>query len=982
MYLKYIRASGFKSFADKTEIEFKPGITGIVGPNGSGKSNIVDAIRWVLGEQSVKNLRGDSSMSDIIFTGSSSRNGDNHALVALTFDNTDHYLNSEYNEIEIKRVLYKTGENEYYINNSKVRLKDIADLFLDTGASKESFNIISQGAIADIVNSRPIDRRVIFEEAAGVLKYKKRKEETLRKLAKTNDNLEKINLLADELLVTLTPLKEQASIAQKYLDYNETLQKQEIALIAHDISKLSQDEKETKDNIEKLTKEIQDLSNTYTVDDANLEKLKLEELKLDSNIENKNKDIMYLVNELSELESKKQITIERKKYEVDDQKLESNIINLKEEILKLNNTLKTNNKELDILNKDKATKNLEIIENKKILETIEKDRDYNQNISNKLNKEILQINNKIEIITDNINNDSKLPYAIKNILNNVRLKGIHNIFIKLIEVSDKYSTAIETSLGSSSNVLVVDNELVAKEAISYLKENKLGRVTFYPLSIIKGKYISDDILKKIDNIPGYIGIASDLIKYDKKYKEIVLSLLGNIIVVDNIDSLNRIGKLIDYKYRVVSLDGEILYAGGAIAGGANKLNRGILSEKNELDNLNKELISKKEELDNITKTLEDINNKYQNSLDNYNKILRENSIIEDRIKEKNKYLNTLNNDINTKNKELEGTVNITNNSLDKELDDILKRYYEVSNNKEVLETELNKLKSDKFNLNNKKLELEKKYKEYNNSYNNKSNILKSEEIKLGKIDVKLDNLLLLLNETYSMTYERASKEYILDIDPENARLQVNNIKAKIKELGIVNTGSIAEYERINNRYEFLTKQKQDLEESITNLLSIIDEMDEIMKNNFQETFTKIKEEFAKVYKTLFKGGEGILSLTEPDNLLETGIEIHALPPGKKLNSIALLSGGEKTLTAIALLFAILNVKIVPFVVLDEVEAALDEANVETFGKYLKDKKDRSQFIIITHKKKTMEYADTLYGITMQESGVSKLVSVKLEDKNI
>jgi len=980
MYLKYIRASGFKSFADKMEMEFKPGITGIVGPNGSGKSNIVDAIRWVLGEQSVKNLRGNNLMSDIIFAGSKTRKEDSRAIVSLTFDNSDHYINSEYSEVEIKRVLYKTGDNEYYINNAKVRLKDVTDLFMDTGASKESFNIISQGAVADIINSKPENRRVIFEEAAGVLKYKRRKEETLKKLAKTNDNMEKIDLLTSELLVTLTPLKEQAEVARKYLEYKSDLEKQEIALIANDITNINDDYERVKSNIDKLNKELQDLSSTYSIDDANLEKIKLEEIKIDEKIENKNKDIMYLVKEISELESKKQLTIERKKYEVDDQKLESNIISLKEDILKLDNLKSSTNKEIELLDKDIKLKNLELMEAKKMVLQVEKDRDYVNNGYNKLNKEILQLNNRLEILNDNINNDSKIPFSVKSILNNVRIQGVHNILGKLIDVNEKYSLAIDVALGANSNVLVVDNEHVAKEAIEYLKTNKLGRATFYPLNIIKGRYIDQEVISSIYNDSGYIGIASDLVKYDKKYRDIVLSQLGNIIVVDNIDTLNRIGKQVKYKYRIISLDGEILYSGGAISGGNNKNNRGLLSEKNEIDKINRELIEKDNELKELSSNLDNIENNYRNNLNRVNELARELSIIEEKINQKKAYLDNLSRESNEKNKELEGTINVSNNSLDKELDDILKKYYEVLNNKEVLEKELTKFKNDKFTITNKKNELEKKYRDYNTNYNSKSNLLKNEEVKLGKMDVKLDSLLLSLNQNYSITYEKAKKEYILDTDEESARLSVNNLKSKIASLGDVNTGSISEYERLNTRYEFLTKQKQDLEDSINDLLSVINEMDEIMKTNFLETFNKVKEEFTNVFKTLFKGGEGILTLTDPDNLLETGIEIEALPPGKKLNSIALLSGGEKTLTAIALLFAILNIKTVPFVVLDEVEAALDEANVNTFGKYLQTKKDRSQFIIITHKKKTMEYADSLYGITMQESGVSKLVSVRLEDK--
>ena len=979
MYLKYIRAEGFKSFADKLELEIKPGITGVVGPNGSGKSNIVDAIRWVLGEQSVKALRGDNAMSDIIFAGSKSRKGNTRAVVSLTFDNSDNYLNSEFKEVEIKRVLYKTGDNEYYINNTRVRLKDVIDLFLDTGASKESFNIISQGAVVDVINSKPESRRVIFEEAAGVLKYKKRKEDTLKKISKTNDNIEKINLLTNELLGTLEPLKEQAEVAKKYIEYKDKLEKQEIALIANDITIINKEYQDVKEIIEKTSKELQDLSNNYTSSDNRLEKLKLDNIKIDESIDNKNKSIMFLVNSLSELQSQKQINIERQKYKVDDQKLEGNIINLKEDIFNIENNINIANKDIDNIKVELNVKELELLKCNKDIDSLDIERKSYNNEINRLDRELLQTKNRIDIINDNIANDTKLPYAVKSIISNVRLEGVKGVLAKLIDVDDKYSMAIEVSLGANSNVIVVEDENVAKKAIKYLKENKLGRATFYPMNIIKGRSLDKDVIANIINDKGYIGIASDLVKYDKRYKEIVLNQLGNIIIVDNIDSMNRIGKLVNYKYRVVSLDGDILYSGGAISGGINKVNRGILLEKKEIDDLEREYKNKKIELDDNNDYLEKINNKYKDADSNRIGLITEISALKEKMEQKNTYLIELSNNLNNKKSELEGINNISSNSLNSELDDILKKYYEVSNNKDILEKELSKLKNDKFTITNEINELEKEYRNYNSKYNFKQNILKNEEIKLGKLDVKLDSLLLVLNENYSMTYERAKEEYILDDDAETVRLSVNNLKAKIMELGEVNTGSISEYERLNTRYNFLDKQRKDLEDSIDSLLNIITEMDEIMKSNFISTFEKIRVEFSKVFKELFKGGDAVLELTDPDNLLETGVEISALPPGKKLNSIALLSGGEKTLTAIALLFAILNVKPVPFVVLDEVEAALDEANVESFGNYLKSKKDNSQFIIITHKKKTMEYADALYGITMQESGVSKLVSVRLED---
>ena len=597
---------------------------------------------------------------------------------------------------------------------------------------------------------------------------------------------------------------------------------------------------------------------------------------------------------------------------------------------------------------------------------------------NNLNKDIMNLNNKIDILSENIVNDTKLPYSVKNVINNVRLHGIHGVLGKLIDVSEKYVTAIDVSLGANINVIVVDDEKCAKEAINYLKENKLGRATFFPISIIKSRNVLYEDVEKIKNIDGYIGTADSLVKYDSKYKNIVMNQLGNVIVVDNIDTLNKIGKIIQYKYKIVSLDGEVSFAGGAITGGTTKNSSGIINQKYELEDFKKDLNLKKSKLANLEIEFERINKEINSSALSLESTQREVILLSEQINLKNSHLKELQNTYSLKNNELLGTQNKENNSLDKELDDIVNEYYEKQALKDKETKDLDRLKSQKSDLSTEISELEKEYREMNSQITQKQNELKLEEIKLGKMDVKLDNLLLNLNENYSLTYEKARMEYELDIDEETARLTVNNLKSKIKSLGEVNIGSISEYERLNERYTFLDNQRVDLDKSVTSLMQVIEEMDEIMKVRFVEVFEKISEEFKVVFRKLFKGGEGILELTNPDDILNTGIEISALPPGKKLNSIALLSGGEKTLTAIALLFAILNVKPVPFVILDEVEAALDEANVDAFGSYLLSRKERSQFIIITHKKRTMEYADVLYGITMQDSGVSKLVSVKLE----
>lgn len=979
MHLKSIRAYGFKSFADKIDLEIKDGITAIVGPNGSGKSNIVDAVRWVLGEQSIKSLRGSDAMSDIIFSGSKTRPAQNRAYVALTFDNTDHYLNSDFKEVEIKRVIYNTGENEYYINNSKVRLKDITDLFLDTGAGNDSFNIISQGSVSDIISSKPESRRIIFEDAAGVLKYKKRKEVSLKKLEKTKENLARVKLVIDELDRSVKPLKKQSEVAKKYLTLTNELKNTEIALIAKDIATINIDYKKIKREVEDLQKELASVSSNNSEDNSKLEKLKLESLKLEESITSKNNEFVKLTENLASLEAEKLVTMERKKYDTDKNKIEEALLKLKEEQLSIKKEIATEKVKLEDIINDIKEKSIEKdeLDNKIITAKVQKN-----NLITKINetsKEILILENKIEILESNIENNTKLPSAVRSVLNNMRLSGVHNIIGNLIETNNIYQTAIDTALGSAANFLVVEDEQATKECIDFLKNNHLGRATFFPLNIIKARSIPESDLLKIKNHNGFLNLASSLVKYDKMYDNIIKNQLGNVIVVKDMNSLNEIGKILEYKYRIVSLEGEILYTGGSITGGSIKNNNSSLNDKLKLNEMQEKLEIAKLELESINKEYKEFSQNFMNLEIKENELSKNLINLNEILNSRTNKIRSLEDALDKKELEIKGNEDMSDNKLDKKLISILEEASAVASEKDITLEELNKLKKQKSDLSLEISEVENKYHKANSEYNRIQNELKEKEIKLGRFDVQLDNLLVELSENYSLTYEYACANYELEIPQEEARTKVDTIKKEIATLGEVNTGAIAEYERVSERYNFLLTQSKDLEDSSSELTSIIDEMDKIMIERFKETFDKISKEFNEVFKKLFKGGRGSLKLTDPEDLLNTGIEIEAEPPGKKLNSIALLSGGEKTLTAIAVLFAILNVKPSPFCILDEVEAALDEANVDTFGKYLQEKKSTSQFILITHKKRTMEYADVLYGITMQESGVSKIVSVNLEN---
>ena len=979
MYLKSIKAVGFKSFADKIELDIKDGITCIVGPNGSGKSNILDAVKWVLGEQSVKTLRGTGSMSDVIFNGSKSRSPMLRASVALTIDNSNHYLKSEFNEIEVKRVVYRTGENEYYLNNAKVRLKDITDLFIDSGASRDAYNIISQGTVEDIVNSKPEARRVIIEEAAGVLKYKKHKEESLRKLEKTKDNLNTINLLINELETSLEPLRIQSIKAKKFNEYKDNLKNLEIALIVNDIKKINLEYNKLKARNEELKSLIEELTAKINKDTATLEVSKLSNLEVESTLNKLNQNLVELERQIADTNAKKTMILERKKLNSNNDATLNNVLNLKEEILSISKNINSLEDEIKALNskKDELKTTLDSIDNEELI--LRKNYVTESNEYNRKNKELLELNNKIDILNNNILNEVNIPLPVKSILNNPRLKGIYNTVGKLLTFDDAYMNAIETTLGASINYLVVDNETSVKQAINYLKEQRLGRATFLPLNIIKPKYLDSNIIDSLKNTTGFIDTAINLVKYDKAYDNIMQNLLATTIIVKDIDALNSIAKHLNYKYKVVSLDGDISYAGGSISGGAKKNSNSILKDRYELTKLETNKVNLETSIRVIDTKINTLNQEQEEIKNKKSKVNNEYIELKETINRKNISLAELQSNYKDKENTIKNNEAILNNTVDIELDNILKSYYELNGKKDNLLRTIKDYKERLETARGDLAELELNIKNKNHSLNKYNSEFNSNEITLGKYDVKLDNYLLTLNEEYTMTYEKALHEIDTNIDIETTRLQVSKLKSSIKDLGEVNLGSIAEFERVNERYTFLTTQKNDLVKSIAELETAIASLDEIMKERFKATFASVNMEFQKVFKILFRGGEGHLELTDKDNLLETGVEIIAQPPGKKLSSITLFSGGERTLTAISLLFAILNVKTVPFVILDEVEAALDEANVDVFGKYLETRKDKSQFIIITHKKRTMEYADTLYGITMQEEGVSKLVSVRMEE---
>lgn len=979
MYLKEISATGFKSFADKLTISLDGKTTCIVGPNGSGKSNIVDAVRWVLGEQSVKSLRGDSNMSDVIFSGSKNRNALNVATVSLTFDNSDNYINIPYNEITVKRRVYRTGENEYFINNEKCRLKDITDLFLDSGIGKSSFNIISQGEVQKIVSESSYDRRVIFESAAEVLKYKKRKEDALKKLDKTHTNLERVNDIIAELEIQVEPLREQSIKAEEYLKIKNELKNIEVALLSSEITTINEEYQLTKEKIEKLNNEIMNLGVQSNKSDTELLDLKNNLSKIELTIKELNNRLLSLTKEEEKINGEKNILKERQKYDASNSKVHENISSLKEEKLKKENIIHLDKIDLDTLQNELESIKSEINNLTLLGNASKKEYQDSFNEYNEKTKLLADIDHKIGIIEDYINNGGTINNSIKAILNNPRLRGIHQTLGALLEIDEKYLKALDVSLGGSKQFIVVENEDSAKSAINYLKDNKLGRATFFPISVIKPRGVDLDTLNVVRNMQGFISILMDVVKYDSKYYNVVSNQVGNVLLVDNIDNANKISKVINQRYKIVTLEGDIVHIGGTMTGGSLNTSKSIFEEKHELETLR----VKRREIAEVIATLEENIKSSTSKLEDNSEKIRQKEIVliqtQEKYNAKKSSLDITNEEYNNIINELRSLENLVDSSLSKEEDRIMKLYYETSREKEEVVREIARSTKEKDKISSTIDNIEATNKLNNTSLYTKEKELKALEINISKMDVLLDNYLRILSEDYEMTYEKAKSNYILEMDTKEARSLVNSYKNRIKQIGMVNVQAIEDYKRVSERYNFLNSQKDDLLNAKDTLLEIINEMDTVMKEEFLTTFNKIDIEFQEVFKQLFKGGSASLKLTNPDDLLETGVDIIASPPGKKLTSINLLSGGEKTLTAICLIFAILNVKPIPFCLFDEVEAALDEANVDNFGKYLNNYKDKTQFLIITHKKRTMEYANTLYGITMQESGVSKLVSVKLDN---
>lgn len=1180
MYLKRLELQGFKSFADKTVLELRPGITTVIGPNGSGKSNIADAIRWVLGEQSMKSLRGTKS-NDVIFAGTQNRKSLGFAEASLIFDNSDGSLPIEYTEVTVTRKIYQSGENGYYINKVPCRLKDVLELFMDTGIGKDGYSIIGQGKIDEILSDKSEDRRHIFEEAAGIVKYRSRKEEAEKKLEHTKLNLLRINDILSEIETNMEPLQIQADKAKKFLNLRDELKSVEIGLFIYNIDTY-------KKELEEVVNSIDIMQNNVNEEEENLEKIKAlkEELKkkideITQEIENMSnigfesqKQIENLSSEINVTKTKisnNQENLDRFSKEIDEQKnriselnneikeREEKKDNLKQNREKFQTELDEKQAELDKLTKKLSSKELEIenykktvdentdkkyelqselsLENSNIQNFEKRQNQIKQEIQNTVSdldgnriskEEISKDFNEIEIKKNNaqksldeasskqeksnqkikefetlINNttnelrlkESRLKFlietekekegyikSVKSLLKDCENvpglgKGMDGVLANLIDVPDNLETAIEMCLGASLQNIVTETEDDAKRLIEHLRKNNLGRASFLPISSVKGRKL--DKIK--GNNQGVIGIASDLVKYNKKYEQIILNLLGRTVIVDNMDNAISLAKQNGYSFRIVTKEGDLINPSGSITGGSvAKKTVNILGREKEIEKLQKEVrelnikIQEKQDekadfensikealidFENLEKKIQEIEIEYatenqkmisineniskieghlsklknesnemekqkQESMANKENIEKEISDITEQNnklteiinefaksnKDNQKYIDDLNFDItNLKisvssfdeseasiqeiqdriNSEIENSnesiknkneqiekIKVENEKLENSISEILQKIEEVKLNVQNSSSKIEELKNLRVE-NNEKLEKQEV------EINSKINIIQDLKSQLVKLDVKKtkidDNINDIINqmwEEYELTPNNAG-DYK---KPENISLtktRVSRLRDEIKELGSVNIESIEEYKKLKDRYDFMSEQRLDLEDTMSKLRGIIQEMTKVMKNQFKEKFKIINKNFGEVFVELFGGGKAEVKLEDEDNVLDCGIEITVQPPGKKLQNMMLLSGGEKAFTAIALLFAILKINPSPFCVLDEIEAALDDVNVYKYAEYLKKFSGSTQFLVITHRKGTMEAADTVYGVTMEENGISKLLSMKM-----
>lgn len=965
MFLKRIEIQGFKSFADRVNISFDNSVTGIVGPNGCGKSNIVDAIRWVLGEQSVKSLRG-STMTDVIFTGSEHRRQVNFAEVTLVFDNSDRAFNLAFDEVEITRRIHReNAEGEYLINKAPCRLRDISSLTMDSGIGRDSLSLISQGTITGFSEAKPIDRRGIFEEAAGVAKYRKRKDEAIGKLAKTEANLERINDIYLELQKQVYPLKKAAQKAEIYKTKKERLQKIEIAVLSDQITFLSSEISNAHNELSELQAKEALLEASVQVSENNNMLAKAEIAQLDQQLHNLQEALVRVVNEIQTLETRKIEIDEKRKYTLE-------VGNQEEKAIQIKSLLEEARREYEDRDQRLVQLNLDV-----------------QNLTQQslaINRQLIDQNTRCEESQSRLNrvqnrlevakNLESRPYmnqmGVQAIINAQQsLVGVHGVVSKLLKAQVGYEDAIGVALGGGLYHIVTQDEAAARQAINFLKRNESGRATFLPMTVLFTRHLNREHEIVCQNSKGYLGTADQFVDCERKFEIVRSSLLGNVLVSDNLENGNHLAKLLNYQYKLVTLEGDVIHRGGSMTGGRQKDAHSPLSITKEINELNVSIELYRKELHLNQDQLFDLNNQ---------KAEIENDLMEKRIAAA----------------QLEPVVDSKRAKFERlkaDMDQLIPNGSEqgISFEEDLIDM-LNKayFKRDEANGQLKtKRELRLKYAQENERRDlqvrqqrrdlSALQILKRDiELQATRQETNIENLMNRLSQDYQMTYEFSLTLPQLE-GVEDAHEEVNRLRKDIEALGNINMMAPQEYESINSRYEEMKAQYEEIQESKDKILALIQELDVIMVEQFKEMLDKINAELPEVIQAMFGGGKAYLALENPDDYLNSGIEIHVQPPGKSIKNMRLFSGGEKSLIAISVLFAILKARHVPLCVFDEVEAALDQANVERFSSYLKKFSHSTQFIVLTHRPGTMAQCDVLFGVTMNNSGVSQMLKVRLAD---
>ncbi len=1181
MYLKSLELSGFKSFPDKTVINFGAGLTSIVGPNGSGKSNIADAVRWVLGEQSSKTLRG-AKMEDVIFGGTGKRGPMGFAEVSLTIDNFEHILNIDYTEVTITRRYYRSGESEFFINRSSVRLKDIHELFMDTGLGRDGYSIIGQGRIDEILSVKSDDRREIFEEAAGITKYRYRKDESERKLALADENLVRVNDIIGTLETQVEPLRKQAEIAKKYLNLRDELRVLEVSAWLDSLDKLKtgliksrtdydtvvNELERSRSELDQLYKEAEELSELMHAKDADIERVRQETGEIEgrasaydseiavlkTNCKNNSDNIGRIENEISDQSGREgglKAQIDAKKIRVEE--IEKSGLEIRgqldkmlkkaQETASISGDLEAKISALTITRQEKLSEEAEFLRTLSALESqkaeimsrkamledeIGKKREalsQEEEKASGLNAELQEHREKLESLSNmakgfelklrsrekkafecresdrqtgnlldslknryNLLSDMEKEYegfskAVKMVMlqkEHGALKNIHGPVSRLIKTSDKYTVAVEIALGGSMQSIVVDREEDAKASIGFLKSNDYGRATFLPLSAIRGQELREDGLSKED---GFLGLGHELCEYGPEYRDVMLSLLGRTAIVNHIDTAIRMARKYRYRFRIVTLDGQVINAGGAMTGGSTGRNSGILSRAAEVSRLLAEISKKESEKKDIERLLKEAERElnavsYEMDLIKNDRRAAEDGVLrlESVLSQQSALLNSMKESVAQlldERQKLESRLETVSgdigdagrkadecrenaSKLSEELDGLSLGSRELREKQDSIEKQMAGLRSEEAALKTEKETLENSVSELEELYTNLSSDRKRREDLISELKAQNEELKRQMAETEALKAqclelaqkkkdiikqinseklviegERVKKEKenqaknrdMLNLEQERSRLEsqktqaemeerqilerlwenyeltqltaqsvrielesmaktnrrVSDLRSEIKKLGPVNIGAIEEFGRVNERYEFLTAQRDDLDKAKKELLKIISDITANMKEIFVRQFAVINQSFGETFREIFGGGSAELRFDDPDDVLNCGIDIRVSLPGKALKTITLLSGGEKVFVAIALYFAILKVRPAPFCVLDEIEAALDDVNVSRFASYIKRLCSTTQFITITHRRGTMEVSDMLYGVTMQERGVSKLLALNISE---